>query len=121
MFGRQVHRARPSAEEDARLHHARSIVAGVESPGGCSMRPRCSPSHRYRFAAEAAHARTAQQLGRDLVGRTALLVDDDAAILVEQRVRRRACMLTATTGKEAVEIVEAGRTGDRLMDIMMPK
>jgi CheY-like chemotaxis protein len=61
----------------------------------------------------------------DLVGRTVLLVDDDArnifalSSLLERRGMR---VLTATTGAEAIELV--GSTPDLalvLMDIMMPE
>src|SRR6202035_1677713 len=61
----------------------------------------------------------------DLVGRTALLVDDDARnifALSSVLERRGMRVLTATTGKEAIEIVE--RTPELaivLMDIMMPE
>src|SRR6202008_4174222 len=61
----------------------------------------------------------------DLVGRTALLVDDDARnIFALSRVRERRGMrvLPATTGSEAVALVES--TPDLaivLMDIMMPE
>jgi len=61
----------------------------------------------------------------DLVGRTALLVDDDARnifALSSVLERRGMNVLTATTGSEAVALVES--TPDLaivLMDIMMPE
>ena len=61
----------------------------------------------------------------DLVGRTALLVDDDARnifALSSVLERRGMHVLTATTGKEAVEIVEnTPELAIVLMDIMMPE
>jgi CheY-like chemotaxis protein len=61
----------------------------------------------------------------DLVGRTVLLVDDDARnifALSSVLERRGMKVLTATTGNEAIELVES--TPDLaivLMDIMMPE
>jgi CheY-like chemotaxis protein len=61
----------------------------------------------------------------DLVGRTALLVDDDARnifALSSVLERRGMNVLTATTGNEAIKIIET--TSDLaivLMDIMMPQ
>jgi CheY-like chemotaxis protein len=60
----------------------------------------------------------------DLIGRTVLLVDDDArnifalSSLLERRGMR---VLTATTGREAIELVNATpELALVLMDIMMP-
>ncbi len=61
----------------------------------------------------------------DLVGRTVLLVDDDARnifALSSVLERRGMNVLTATTGNEAIELIE--RTPSLaivLMDIMMPE
>jgi CheY-like chemotaxis protein len=61
----------------------------------------------------------------DLVGRTVLLVDDDARnifALSSLLERRGMKVLTATTGREAIQLVE--NTPDLalvLMDIMMPE
>ena len=61
----------------------------------------------------------------DLVGRTALLVDDDARnifALSSVLERRGMHVLTATTGREAIALLES--TSDVaivLMDIMMPE
>src|SRR5437762_11311265 len=61
----------------------------------------------------------------DLIGRTVLLVDDDSRnifALSSVLERRGMRVLTATTGSEAIELVES--TPDLaivLMDIMMPE
>jgi CheY-like chemotaxis protein len=61
----------------------------------------------------------------DLVGRTALLIDDDARnifALSSVLERRGMRVLTATTGREAIALVDS--TADLaivLMDIMMPE
>ena len=61
----------------------------------------------------------------DLVGRTVLLVDDDARnifALSSVLERRGMHVLTATTGKEAIEMVEkTPELAIVLMDIMMPE
>jgi CheY-like chemotaxis protein len=61
----------------------------------------------------------------DLVGRTALLVDDDARnifALSSVLERRGMKVLTATTGNEAVTLVESNpEIAIVLMDIMMPQ
>ena len=61
----------------------------------------------------------------DLIGRTVLLVDDDArnifalASILERRGMR---VLTATTGNEAIELVNSTpEVAVVLMDIMMPE
>src|SRR3546814_9104049 len=63
-------------------------------------------------------------LFRSLVGRTALLVDDDARnifALSSVLERRGMQVLTATTGSEAIRLVEATPgVAIVLMDIMMP-
>jgi CheY-like chemotaxis protein len=60
----------------------------------------------------------------DLVGRTVLLVDDDARnifALSSALERRGMRVLTATTGNEAIELIQANREiAIVLMDIMMP-
>jgi CheY-like chemotaxis protein len=61
----------------------------------------------------------------DLIGRTVLLVDDDARnifALSSALERRGMKVLTATTGREAIDLIDA--TPDIalvLMDIMMPE
>jgi CheY-like chemotaxis protein len=61
----------------------------------------------------------------DLVGRTALLVDDDARnifALSSVLERRGMSVLTATTGKEAIATLETNPdVAIVLMDIMMPE
>src|SRR6201995_1561245 len=61
----------------------------------------------------------------DLVGPTALLVDDDARnifALSSVLERRGMNVLTATTGSEAIQIIEATpNLAIVLMDIMMPE
>jgi CheY-like chemotaxis protein len=61
----------------------------------------------------------------DLVGRTVLLVDDDARnifALSSALERRGMKVLTATTGREAIELMDATpHIALVLMDIMMPE
>ena len=61
----------------------------------------------------------------DLIGKTALLVDDDARnifALSSVLERRGMKVLTATTGREAVTLVESNpEIAIVLMDIMMPQ
>jgi hypothetical protein len=61
----------------------------------------------------------------DLIGRTVLLVDDDARnifALSSALERRGMKVLTATTGGEAIKLIESTRElAIVLMDIMMPE
>src|SRR2546430_2761624 len=118
-----------SAEEDAQLHTmARSIVVkGVESPERL-LDETALFLHRVITDLPAEKQRMLERLNssdEDLVGRTALLVDDDARnifALSSVLERRGMNVLTATTGREAIEMVE--KTPDLaivLMDIMMPE
>jgi HAMP domain-containing protein/CheY-like chemotaxis protein/signal transduction histidine kinase len=118
-----------SAEEDAQLHTmARSIVVkGVESPERL-LDETALFLHRVITDLPPEKQRMLERLNssdEDLIGRTALLVDDDARnifALSSVLERRGMHVLTATTGKEAIEMVE--RTPDLaivLMDIMMPE
>jgi HAMP domain-containing protein/CheY-like chemotaxis protein/signal transduction histidine kinase len=118
-----------SAEEDAQLHTmARSIVVkGVESPERL-LDETALFLHRVITDLPAEKQRMLERLNssdEDLIGRTVLLVDDDARnifALSSVLERRGMRVLTATTGKEAIEMVE--RTPDLaivLMDIMMPE
>jgi CheY-like chemotaxis protein len=118
-----------SAEEDARLHAmARSIVVkGVESPERL-LDETALFLHRIVTDLPAEKQRMLERLNssdEDLVGRTVLLVDDDARnifALSSVLERRGMNVLTATTGREAIEMVES--TPDLaivLMDIMMPE
>jgi HAMP domain-containing protein/CheY-like chemotaxis protein/signal transduction histidine kinase len=118
-----------SAEEDAQLHTmARSIVVkGVESPERL-LDETALFLHRVITDLPPEKQRMLERLNssdEDLIGRTVLLVDDDARnifALSSVLERRGMRVLTATTGKEAIEMVE--RTPDLaivLMDIMMPE
>jgi CheY-like chemotaxis protein len=118
-----------SAEEDARLHTmARSIVVkGVESPERL-LDETALFLHRIITDLPADKQRMLERLtssDEDLLGRTVLLVDDDSRnifALSSALERRGMNVLTATTGREAIELVE--RTPGLaivLMDIMMPE
>jgi CheY-like chemotaxis protein len=122
--GRQM-----SAEEDAELHTmARSIVVkGVESPERL-LDETALFLHRVVTDLPAQKQQMLEKLtmsDEDLVNRVVLLVDDDArnifalSSILERRGMR---VLTATTGNEAIQLVES--TPDIaivLMDIMMPE
>jgi HAMP domain-containing protein/CheY-like chemotaxis protein/GAF domain-containing protein len=122
--GRQM-----SAEEDAELHTmARSIVVkGVESPERL-LDETALFLHRVVTDLPPEKQRMLERLtssDEDLVGRVVLLVDDDArnifalSSILERRGMR---VLTATTGHEAIQLIES--TPDIaivLMDIMMPE
>jgi HAMP domain-containing protein/CheY-like chemotaxis protein/signal transduction histidine kinase len=118
-----------SAEEDAQLHTmARSIVVkGVESPERL-LDETALFLHRIVTDLPPEKQRMLERLNssdEDLVGRTVLLVDDDARnifALSSVLERRGMRVLTATTGSEAIALVES--TPDLaivLMDIMMPE
>jgi HAMP domain-containing protein/CheY-like chemotaxis protein/signal transduction histidine kinase len=118
-----------SPEEDARLHAmARSIVVkGVESPERL-LDETSLFLHRVVTNLPEAKQRMLDRLNssdEDLVGETALLVDDDARnifALSSVLERRGMKVLTATTGHEAIALIES--TPDLaivLMDIMMPE
>jgi CheY-like chemotaxis protein len=118
-----------SAEEDAQLHTmARSIVVkGVESPERL-LDETALFLHRVITDLPEAKQKLLERLtssDEDLIGRTVLLVDDDARnifALSSILERRGMSVLTATTGKEAISLVES--TPDLaivLMDIMMPE
>src|SRR4029077_8783253 len=118
-----------SANEDAQLHTmARSIVVkGVESPERL-LDETALFLHRIVTDLPEDKQRMLERLNgsdEDLVGRTVLLVDDDARnifALSSILERRGMHVLTATTGREAIEIVEtAPEVSLVLMDIMMPE
>jgi len=118
-----------SAEEDAQLHTmARSIVVkGVESPERL-LDETALFLHRIVSDLPEDKQRMLEKLNgsdEDLVGQTVLLVDDDARnifALSSILERRGMHVLTATTGREAIEIVESSPdVSIVLMDIMMPE
>ncbi len=102
-----------SAEEDARLHTmARSIVVkGVEFPERL-LDETALFLHRVVTDLPAEKQRMLERLttsDEDLVDRTALLVDDDARnifALSSVLERRGMRVLTATTGNEAIKLIE---------------
>ena len=118
-----------SAGEDAQLHTmARSIVVkGVESPERL-LDETALFLHRIITDLPAEKQRMLERLNssdEDLVGRTVLLVDDNSRnifALSSALERRGMHVLTATTGREAIALIE--ETSDLaivLMDIMMPE
>jgi CheY-like chemotaxis protein/signal transduction histidine kinase len=118
-----------SAEEDARLHTmARSIVVkGVESPERL-LDETALFLHRVVTELPPEKQRMLERLttsDEDLVGRTVLLVDDDARnifALSSVLERRGMRVLTATTGNEAIQLIEShDDISIVLMDIMMPE
>ena len=122
--GRQL-----SAEEDAKLHTmARSIVVkGAESPERL-LDETALFLHRVVDQLPPEKQRMLERLhssDEDLIGRTILLVDDDARnifALSSALERRGMKVVTATTGREAISLLES--TPDValvLMDIMMPE
>ncbi|WP_414436883.1 HAMP domain-containing protein [Ensifer adhaerens] len=117
-----------SPEEDARLHSmARSVVVkGVESPERL-LDETALFLHRVVADMPAAKQTMLEELhssDEDLLGEAVLLVDDDARnifALSSVLERRGMRVLTATTGSEAIEVLqnEPG-VAIVLMDIMMP-
>jgi len=117
-----------SAEEDATLHTmARSVVVkGVESPERL-LDETALFLHRVVAELPAAKQRMLERLhssDEDLMHRTVLLVDDDARnifALSSVLERRGMEVLTATTGSEAIGVLNsADDVAIVLMDIMMP-
>jgi HAMP domain-containing protein/CheY-like chemotaxis protein/signal transduction histidine kinase len=119
-----------SAEEDARLHSmARSIVVkGVESPERL-LDETALFLHRVVTDLPVEKQRMLERLhssDEDLVNQTVLLVDDDARnifALSSALERRGMNVLTATTGREAIALLEesGSKVSLVLMDIMMPE
>ena len=118
-----------SPEEDAQLHTmARSVVVkGVESPERL-LDETALFLHRVVADLPAEKQRMLERLhssDEDLVGQKVLLVDDDARNIFALSTvleRRGMEVLTATTGSEAIDMLQS--TPDVaivLMDIMMPE
>ena len=118
-----------SSEEDAQLHAiARSVVVkGVESPERLLDE---TALFLHRVVADLPRQKQTmlERLHRsdeDLVGKAVLLVDDDARnifALSSALERRGMNVLTATTGSEAIALVESTPgLAIVLMDIMMPE
>jgi CheY-like chemotaxis protein len=117
-----------SAEEEAQLNAiARSVVVkGVESPERL-LDETALFLHRLVGDLPEEKRRMLERLhnsDEDLLGRTVLLVDDDARnifALSSVLERRGMRVLTATTGNEAIDILHAvPDVAIVLMDIMMP-
>jgi CheY-like chemotaxis protein len=118
-----------SAEEEAQLHSvARSIVVkGVESPERL-LDETALFLHRNVIDLPREKQQMLEKLtnsDEDLVGKTVLLVDDDARnifALSSALERRGMRVLTATTGMEAINLVHSTpELAIVLMDIMMPE
>jgi len=118
-----------SPEEDAQLHSmARSIVVkGVESPERL-LDETALFLHRVVTDLPPEKQRLLERLhssDEDLIGRTVLLVDDDARnifALSSVLERRGMKVLSATTGNEAIALIESTpNLAIVLMDIMMPE
>jgi HAMP domain-containing protein/CheY-like chemotaxis protein/signal transduction histidine kinase len=118
-----------TADEDAQLHTmARSIVVkGVESPERL-LNETALFLHRVITDLPPEKQQMLERLNssdEDLVGRTALLVDDDPRnifALSSALERRGMKVLTATTGAEAIQVIEETPSlAIVLMDIMMPE
>ncbi len=118
-----------SPEEDAQLRSmARSVVVkGVESPERL-LDETALFLHRVVTELPVEKQRMLERLhnsDEDLVDRTVLLVDDDARnifALSSVLERRGMRVRTATTGREAIELIESDPDiAIVLMDIMMPE
>jgi CheY-like chemotaxis protein/signal transduction histidine kinase/HAMP domain-containing protein len=116
-------------EEDAELHTiARSVVVkGVESPERL-LDETALFLHRLVSSLPPEKQRMLERLhssDEDLIGRTVLLVDDDARnifALSSVLERRGMRVMTATTGNEAIGILQSKpEVSIALMDIMMPE
>jgi CheY-like chemotaxis protein len=118
-----------SPEEDAQLHTlARSVVVkGVESPERL-LDETALFLHRVVADLPPEKQQMLDQLHRsddDLVGKKVLVVDDDVRnifALSSVLERRGMTVLTAGTGREAIELIESTPgLAIVLMDIMMPE
>jgi CheY-like chemotaxis protein len=118
-----------SPEEDAQLHTmARSVVVkGVESPERL-LDETALFLHRVVSELPPEKQRMLERLhssDEDLLGKSVLLVDDDARnifALSSVLERRGMQVLTATTGNEAISLLDSRpEVAIVLMDIMMPE
>jgi len=117
-----------SLEEDARLHQlARSVVVkNVESPERL-LDETALFLHRVVADLPAEKQRMLETLHRSddaLVGKKVLVVDDDMRnifALSSVLERRGMVVLTAGTGREAIDLLESTDVAIVLMDIMMPE
>jgi CheY-like chemotaxis protein len=118
-----------SSDEDAQLHTiARSVVVkGVESPERL-LDETALFLHRVVTDLPQEKQKMLERLhssDEDLIGKTVLLVDDDARnifALSSVLERRGMNVLTATTGNEAIALVESTpELAIVLIDIMMPE
>jgi CheY-like chemotaxis protein len=118
-----------SPSEELKLHNlARSVVVkGVESPERL-LDETALFLHRLVSNLPPQKQRMLERLhasDEDLIDRTVLLVDDDARnifALSSVLERRGMRVLTATTGKEAISILQSTpEVAVALMDIMMPE
>jgi CheY-like chemotaxis protein len=118
-----------SPEEDARLHSmARSVVVkGVESPERL-LDETALFLHRVVSDLPPDKQRMLDQLHRsddDLIGKRVLVVDDDVRnifALSSLLERKGMHVLVASTGREAIDILEStSEVAIVLMDIMMPE
>ena len=118
-----------SPEEDAQLHTmARSVVVkGVESPERL-LDETALFLHRVVSDLPPEKQRMLERLyssDEDLLGKCVLLVDDDARnifALSSVLERRGMQVLTATTGNEAITLLDSTpKVAIVLMDIMMPE
>ncbi len=124
-----VHTGRElSSEEDARLHQlARSvIVKNVESPERL-LDETALFLHRVVADLPVEKQKMLEDLHRSddaLIGKKVLVVDDDMRnifALSSVLERRGMTVLTAGTGREAIELLESTDVAIVLMDIMMPE
>src|SRR5216110_1297358 len=117
-----------SPDEDARLHTlARSVVVkGVESPERL-LDETALFLHRVVADLPQEKQKMLDRLHRSdeaLVGKKVLVVDDDMRnifALSSVLERRGMTVLTAGTGREAIELLESTDVAIVLMDIMMPE
>jgi CheY-like chemotaxis protein len=119
-------RCRPRRMPGCTRWRARSSSRASRAPSGYSTRRRSSSTGSCRTCRPTSSAcwSGCTRPTRTLVGRTVLLVDDDARnifALSSVLERRGMKVLTATTGSEAISVLESDpQVAIVLMDIMMP-